>query len=69
MIGRKEAYRSEAIVHLLQVGGAGQDVVARIKRIKPKSIANAYAGEVIGVLTDTMEDESLKGGYYGWLYK
>lgn len=41
MVGRKEACRSEAIVHLFKVGGTGQYVVARIKRVETETIANA----------------------------
>src|SRR6185312_12056350 len=33
MVGRKEACRAEAVVHLSEVGGARQYVVASIKRI------------------------------------
>ena len=41
MVGRKEACRSEAIVHLFEIGGARQYVVARIKRVETETIANA----------------------------
>ena len=41
VIGRKEACRSEAIVHRLEVGGADQDVVARIKGIETETMVNA----------------------------
>src|SRR5882724_4664141 len=41
VVGGKEARRSEAIVHLLEVSGARQDVVARIKRVETETIANA----------------------------
>src|SRR5882724_8916105 len=40
VVGSKEACRSEAVAHLLEVGGARQDVVASIKRIETEIIAN-----------------------------
>ena len=41
VIGRKEACRSEAIVHLLEIGRACQNAIARIKRVETETIANA----------------------------
>ena len=41
VVGRKEASRSEAIVHLFEVRGARQYVVVRIKWVETEAIANA----------------------------
>src|ERR1700743_2699137 len=41
VIGRKEAGRSEAVMHLFEVCGAGQYVVVRIKWVETEPIANA----------------------------
>src|SRR6516164_312169 len=41
MVGRKEACRSEAIVHLLQIRGASHNVVVRIEGIETQLIASA----------------------------
>ena len=41
VIGRKEACRSEAIVHLFEIGGARQYVVVRVKWVETETIANA----------------------------
>jgi len=49
MVGRKEACRSETVAHLLEVGGARQDVVARIKRIETETVASAELTQIPGM--------------------
>ena len=41
VVGRKEACRSEAVVHLPEIRGARKYVVARIKGVEAETIANA----------------------------
>ena len=41
MVGRKEACRSETVVHLFEICSARQYVVARIKRVETETVANA----------------------------
>ncbi len=41
VVGRKEAWRSEAAVHLLKVGSTRQYVVASVKRIETEAVAIA----------------------------
>src|ERR1700751_5860930 len=41
VIGRKEACRSEPIVHVLGIRGAGDDVVVSVKRVETEPLANA----------------------------
>ena len=41
IVGREKARRAVAIVHLAQIGRAGQDVVARIVGIAPEPMADA----------------------------
>src|SRR5580692_2421799 len=40
VIGRQESHRSEAVIHLSEIGCAGQYVVARVKRIETEPITN-----------------------------
>ena len=51
VIGSKEACRSEAVVHLLQVPGGCQNIVAGIERIEPESIALGVFGLIAGLAT------------------
>jgi hypothetical protein len=41
VVGRKEACRSEAVVHLPEIRGARKYVVARIKGVEAEAVANA----------------------------
>ena len=41
VVGREEACRSEAVVHLPEIRGARKYVVARIKGVEAKAVANA----------------------------
>jgi hypothetical protein len=41
VVGRKEAWRSEAVVHLPEIRSARKYVVARIKGVEAEAVANA----------------------------
>jgi len=49
VVGRKEACRSEAVVHLPEIRSARKYVVARIKGVEAEAVANAEFNQVPGM--------------------